>query len=224
MYTPRTAHRRLIRQALTGIFFIVVTSLQLQSSPIGLLIGKIVSPLSRALTYEISYEGQKVTTEVDGSALVFRLPTSKNQWRFFLLFIEDFDYVFKESSAEMQQNTVDYQRARANIPYHIFEIQRHGETWTVVERLLPHDGRIPDSTIIVKCPADYLKSIEGGTYYQLPTIALKDNIVELAGSEKHLRDKSAELHIASLELAAFQAPMRETIHLAGNRILLVPTA
>jgi hypothetical protein len=180
--------------------------------------------LSQALTYELSYKGQEIKTEVDGNTLLFRIPISKQQHRLLLLFIEDFDNVFKEVIEDVQQITVDYQVARVNTPYHLFELQRADQTWNVIERLLPDDGRIPDNTIIVRCPAHYLKSIEGGSYYQLPTITLKDNIVQLAGSEKQLEDKSIELHMASLDLAPFLEPMKETKKLVGNRILIVPTA
>ncbi|HEV2916218.1 MAG TPA: hypothetical protein VGW78_00570 [Candidatus Babeliales bacterium] len=193
-------------------------------SPIGLLIGKIVFPLSQALTYELTYGGQKITTEIDGSTLIFRMPINKHQQSFFLLFIEDFDNVYKIGESAIEQKTVDYQIARAGILYHFFELQKDNDAWIVAPQLLPDNGRIPDNTIIVRCPADYLKSIEGGSYYQLPTIVLKDNIIELAGSEEQLQEKSVALHMASLDIAPFYEPMKETKKLSGNRILIVPTA
>jgi hypothetical protein len=184
--------------------------INVQALPVGILIGKIVSPLSKALTFEITYEGQKVM--------------SKHQWQFFMLFIENFDYVFKAAEGDEIQNTVDYQVARPNVSYHLFELQWNGQTWGIIERLLPNDGRIPDSTIIVRCPANYVQNIGGGTHYQLPTVTLRDDIVVLAGSEKKLRKKCGELHVSSIHFATFQVPMREAMRVAGNRILIVPVA
>jgi hypothetical protein len=222
MYTQQHA---ILRHSIHALICLsAITGGYIFGSPVGLLIGKIVFPISHAVVYGLSYEGQAVTTEIDGSSLVFRIPTSKNQWRFFILFIQDFEYSLKESSPEIQQNTVNYQVACANTPYRIFELHRRGESWTIIERLLPDDGRIPDSTIIVRCPAEYLQSIDGGNRFQLPTIALKDNILELAGSEELLKTKSNELLLASLDLAPLHTPMKETKQIAGNRVLLVPTA
>jgi hypothetical protein len=222
MYTQHYTFVRYTIQVLSCLFILICCGAQ--GSPVGLLIGKIVFPVNHTQTYKLSYEGQEVTTEIDGNSLVFRIPTSTNQWRFFILFIENFEYVLKEKKADIQQNTIDYQVAPINTPYRIFELHRSGELWTVIERLLPDDGRIPDSTIIVRCPAEYFLAMNGGNRFQLPTIQLKDNIVELAGSKDLLDQKSAELLIASLDFAPLNTPMKETKQIVGNRILLVPTA
>ena len=201
-------------------------SAPLHASAIGLLVGSIEFPsLDEGLTIRLYYEGQIVKTEVQGNKLVYRIPTSRDQFRYFLLFVEDIDFVVKATGDDnVTQNTIEYLIAHPNVPYRVFELQKKGDGWFVVERLLPVGGRIPDSTIIVLHPAGHVNTVSGGNRFQLPSIVMKDNIVDLAGSEEKLQDTATELLLASLDCDALHVTMKENIKRMGNHVLFKPAA
>jgi hypothetical protein len=219
-----TYRMRAFRASILTIFIFTHT-IFIYPSAISIRTGAIEFPLTlqRIPNVEIFYEGQKIKVEIETNKLVFNIPMSRMQWRFFILFVENADYVLKSSDGLTVQNTVDYQIVQSGIPYRVFELQTQGDQWLIAERLLPDNGRIPDSTIIVYFPPNYIDTVTGGNRLELPHVLIKDNIVELAGGEELLQEKADELSLATIDTAMLHMPMKETVRLAGNRVLVIPT-
>lgn len=215
---------------LSRMFFILsllISYSKVDASAVGILIGNIEFPsLKEIPMMRLWFEGQIVKTEVHDNKISYRIPTSRYQEYFFLLFIEEIpQYILKEKTDDIpEQNTTNYFIVPEGVAYRIFELHRKGASWTVTERLLPANRRIPDSTIIVECPASHIAKVTGGNRFQLPSIIIKDNIVALAGSEEKLQESAIELLLASLDCDALHVPMKEHIKIAGNHILIKPAA
>jgi hypothetical protein len=204
---------------------LINTTTRIDASAISLRTGIIEFPrtLQRIPPLEIFFEGQKIKVEVEGNKILFTVPMNRRLLRFFFLFVEHPDYLTKSSTDNTPQNTIDYLRVKQGTPYRIFELQSQQDQWFVIERLLPEDGHIPDNTIIVYIPAAYIADVTGGNRLELPHVIIKDNIVDLAGgSEDILQQITDELTIKALDFAALHIPMKESMHLVGNRVLLVP--
>lgn len=195
-------------------------------SAIGILIGDIEFPLLKEIPMiRLWFEGQIVKTETHDNKISYRIPTSRHQEYYFLLFIEEIpQYILKEGNDAIQQNTTDYLVVPEGVFYRIFELHRIGDEWTVIERLLPPTRRIPDSTIIVECPASHIEKVSGGNKFKLPTITMKHNLIALAGSEEQLLESSIEMLLASLDCDALHVPMKEHIKITGNHVLIKPMA
>ncbi len=77
-------------------------------------------------------------------------------------------------------------------------------TWTIDPMALK-ENKIPDDALIVCYTPQYVERMEGGSSIQLPKIIIKDNVLELAGSESNLIDSSITLLLSSLDTDAIHA-------------------
>jgi len=72
--------------------------------------------------------------------------------------------------------------------------------WEINEKKLGTERIIPDDTLIIIFNPHYIEKIDEGSNFELPKIWIKNNILELAGSEEKLHDEVNELLMASLDL------------------------
>ena len=56
-----------------------------------------------------------------------------------------------------------------------------------------------------------MQGLEGGSSIQLPRIVIKDNVIELAGSESALADSSIKLLLSSLDTDAIHATITQEV-------------
>jgi hypothetical protein len=201
-----------------------LVALPVHAHAVSMLFGTIEFPrtVKTAPQHELFYEGQKIKAEVDGHKLLFNIPINRMLNRFFILFVEDPSYVLKQSDNTLTQNTIDY--LKSGTTYRIFELQMLASSWRVFERLLDNSLAIPDNTIIVYMPPNYIDKIVGGKGLQLPHVMIKENIIELlSGSLEALQKKADELSIAAIDLCTFHVPAQEATFVAGNKRIIVPT-
>lgn len=88
--------------------------------------------------------------------------------------------------------------------------------WKIIEHTLLN-GRIPDDTIIVCYNPDYIENLSGGNAVELPHIYIKDNVLNLAGSEAQLHDASAALLLSSLDTDAIHASIHQEVKHESQR-------
>lgn len=157
--------------------------------------------------------GERFTAEIDkeGKRACFILPVDKACTHFSLLITEGLQF-------ESEENTIQYLKVDTKKPYKFYNMElvkaprkryrvpiekqekkKEKDRWIVTQDELGQDGRIPDDTIIVLLNADYVHEVRGDESFELPTIFIKKNVLNIAGSEKKLHDKSIELLLSSLD-------------------------
>ncbi len=98
-------------------------------------------------------------------------------------------------------------------------------TWKVTKEALPTDsGRLPDDTIIVHYVPTLIESISGGSKFELPTIKMKNNLLQLVGSEKELHELSDSLLLSCLDLEPLHATIQQKVRFGKLHTLVAPTA
>ncbi len=162
----------------------------------------------------VRYCGDRFTCETDreGKRACFTLPVDKNCTHFSLLITQSFDYEIAKD------NTVQYFTVDPECKYKFYNMElvrapkkryrTSGESkktvqkkdhWIIKEEQLKKDGRLPDDTIIVMLNAEYVDEVTGKNGFELPSIAIKRNVIEIAGSEKKLHENATQLILASLD-------------------------
>jgi len=162
----------------------------------------------------IYYGGERFPCEVDqeGKRACFTLPIDKACTTFFFLIADTLSF-------ESENNTIQYLKVDTDQSYKFYQMElvrapkkryrlpsQKGkpekeikDRWMIVKRDLKSDGRIPDDAIIVLLDADYVQTVREDKGFELPTIVIKDNVLEVAGSEQKLQDKAIELLLSSLD-------------------------
>jgi len=73
------------------------------------------------------------------------------------------------------------------------------DKWIVVVKELPENKQIPDDAIIVLLDAQYVDDVKPENNFEFPKIVIKDDVLEIAGSESALQDKAIELLLSSID-------------------------
>lgn len=172
----------------------------------------------------IYYGGNIIKYEknLGNNSISFSFPDDKRRTEFYVLVTE----TIKFSAID---NTIEYIKIPTNQAYKFYTLnliktenndptpeQLKSKqdlatyTWTIAETALKN-GRIPDDAIIVCYTPQYVKSVEGGSAIALPKIIIKDNVLELAGSEDKFMDSSIALLLSSLDTDAIHANIHQEV-------------
>lgn len=210
-----------------------------------LALGRVQFPstIQRLPSLRMYYSGSIIDCEpdADGKYLSFALPKSPTQRKFYLLVAEAISFeLVKSLQPDFPINTAEYCKVERNAPYRLFELELVEEkaeekdqkqaskthaastfSWHVNEHMLIHeDQRIPDMTIIMLYNPNFVDTLKGGTAFELPTIHLKKNLIELAGSEKKLHELSDALLINSLDSDALHNTIEKHVKVDNYRALV----
>lgn len=181
----------------------------------------------------IYYGGQRFIGEIDttGRRACFNLPIDKSCTYFSLLITEELQF-------ESEKNTIQYLKIDAKQPYKFYTMQLirasrkrytasaiknqplEQDQWIIQSNSVSKDGRIPDETIIVLLNANYVDKVEGTQGFELPTIFIKENIVEIAGSEEQLHNKSVEMILSSLDYNPIHTNTKVATRQEGEHIII----
>ncbi len=183
----------------------------------------------------IYHMGKTIPCEVhEGTKKVtFDLPKQKDTHRFSLVITESIRYELKKNDF-LDQQTVDYIYIPAGKPYKYYElklthVKKENEDskklgWKIKEKQLAFNThRIPDEAIVVLYSPEYIEGLSGGTGLELPIIAIKSDVVDLAGSAENLYESSIKLQLASLNSDTIHLPLKHVIKQLGQRTLIAPT-
>lgn len=192
----------------------------------GLFMGTVQFPktLTDIPNFRIYCGGNKIKGDINKNAkrVTFALPEDKKRTSFTLIITETIQF-------ESEENTILYLKLADNQPYKFYSLQmikienedfdkekavRKEPTyeWIVEEQKVSlEDGRIPDDAIIICMNPKYIEKLEGGNAVELPKIYLKNDAVQLAGSESKFDDNWAKILLSSLDTDAIHANLQQEV-------------
>lgn len=189
--------------------------------------------------------GRIIKTEKDlaSKKIIFQIPKGSYQSHFFILVCDSVEFVTRNSNkTELHDNTIAYLKVDTQKSYKLYSVllaphEAHNEaepahiflnkekinySWHIQEKALDSSGRIPDDTLIISYPADSIDFLRPESMFELPTIIIKENVLELLGSTQ-LAELSDKLIIESLHLDALhvqgQQP-KQIVKQPARRIIL----
>lgn len=201
------------------------------------------STIAKVPTIRIYYGGHKIATTPNNETkqLTFSIPKGINQNSFYLLVTEAIDFSFAKNKYDGSNivNTINYLKVFPHKPYRLFKFTIHEKSaptattltspsakpaleWIVEEcTLTSADLRIPDMAIVVCYNPNFIDSIlPKSGIFSLPTITLKQNMLELTGSEAKLHDISDALIMACINTDTIHATLDESIKREKNYTLI----
>jgi hypothetical protein len=125
-------------------------------------------------------------------------------------------YVLELIKTELKHNADDFfnaDRLKSNASN---QNNQMTYAWKIIEHTLLN-GRIPDDAIIICYNPEYIENLSGGNAVELPHIYIKDNVINLAGSEAKLHDASAALLLSSLDTDAIHATIHQEVKHESQR-------
>lgn len=175
----------------------------------------------------IYYSGQRIKCETSDELkrITYAIPDVAHKPFFKLIITDNVDFV-------SECNVIKYLKVREGSPYkfyqfdlmrsmqHLCSLEQSFESdtgaqhiamaWNIREyrNALIH-GRIPDDTIIICCKSSYIDHLENTNASSLPTIKIRPDILELAGSEKRLHENFDELILSLLDCDTIHAAMQQ---------------
>ena len=194
-----------------------------------LMWGAIQFPKSIAIIPDIRiyYSGQRIKCEINHELkrITYAIPDVAHKTFFKLLITDDLEFV-------SECNVIKYLKVSEGAPYkfyqinlapcmnHLCSLEQSGESetssqtpslaWDIREhRNALFQGRIPDDTIIICCKSSFIDHLEGTNANALPTVKIRPDIVEFAGSEKKLHEISDELILSLLDYDTIHAAMHQ---------------
>lgn len=199
-------------------------------------------------TVRIYYGGRQIvpTIEDETKQLIFSIPKGTNQNSLYVLISTDVTFSsLKNKRHAALSNPVGYLKLAPGKPYRLFELTLTQQTpsensadkktaeaqkdessgvsaWTVREATLTsEDLRLPDMTITVCYPPAFVESIEPqADAFSLPTIMVKNNVIELAGSTEKFAELSNNLLLATLDLDTIHEMQVASTKMEAGRILI----
>jgi hypothetical protein len=216
-------------------FFLAIPSLYGQN----IITGTIQFPnIGNVPSVRVYCCGRKIKpfTHDETKRIIFDIPKNPAQQRFYILITDTIVSEKRNTPGLSIQNTIDHLKVPSDKPYKLYCVERpilsHDQSsinerqpiWSIRQERLPRNGYIPDDAIIIRYHPHCVAQLEGGTPYALPTIIIKNNIVNLLGSEQKLYDYSNALIIASIDSDTIHADIQQEIKHDNHRITVSPSA
>jgi hypothetical protein len=203
-----------------------------------LMLGTIQFPktMKTVPNVRIYYSGKIVSGKIDKSdkSISFSIPKySQNQMRYTLLVTESIEFATPKAT-ETPGNIIEHMRIPSGNDYKLYTLllvprfsddpaaqSKPNYHW----RILPdqaHGNKIPDDALILILDPKWIETVEGENSFELPTIKLKPNVVELSGSAENFYDKSAQLLLAAIDSDTIHGSVHsdESIKQEKNRITI----
>jgi len=220
------------KKSISFIFFIALTTYASHASQ-SLFIGTIQFPatLKSVPGIRIYYSGHKITCDTNDETrqLIFSIPKMEEHKKFFLLITERIQF-------ETEENTVKFLKTTSGMPYKLYTFElvkreiipnddpeqdgKHLHTpepkttyiWQIEETYLDDiTSKIPDNAIIVCYTPDYIERLEGGSAVELPRIIVKENLLEIAGSEKNIHDSATRLLLSVIDYDTLHRKIEQAV-------------
>lgn len=169
----------------------------------------------------VYYHGNKITTEThdDAKSVSFTINVS-NKIKSESLHV----IITNNIEFETEKNTVKFLKTSPGTTYKLYKLTRkqvdvpdeHNDvlqknqqtptyTWDIERTLLQPDRRIPDNTLIVCLPCNYVEKLSGGSTIELPKIVIKNDFLKIAGSESNVHAQANELLLKLLDCDAIHS-------------------
>ena len=209
---------------LLSLIFVALTTAAAPQA--NLIMGTIQFPgnIHKTPTPRIYYGGRIVLREShnESKTVTFSIPKNKYTNSFYLLITESIGCQTK------QDNIIDYLKISSDKKHKLYGLRLVANqdntdadyTWDVIETRVDNSGRIPDNTIIICLPSHYIDTVVGGNALELPTVKIKQNIIDLAGSEEKFNEASIALLLASLDSDTIHTPVEQAIKHINKHTLI----
>ncbi len=185
--------------------------------------------------------------EIGVPKVTFEIIRGKRQNRFYILITEEISYQLKDLlELDSKQNTIDYLKVIPGQPYKFYVLDLIQDIppfnqitgmptiknknlvsttptyhWEIREELLPTTGEIPDAAIVICYFPEFVAGLKGGSSLELPTIALRSDMLKSAGSQDKLYEESIKLQLASINSDTIHAPTKCETKLDQQRMIIV---
>lgn len=207
-----------------------------------LLMGTIQFPqtIGTVPTLRIYCAGKIIPCTIDqeNKSISFTIPKYAQQQHFNLVITEKVNFGFSSSKYQSSpNNTPSFMKLADGQPYLLYSLlltPEFSETeqahltyrWRVRPDTVSKDRKVPDDAIVICYPANWVAGVTSANSFELPTIEIKPNLLELTESEQQLRQASAKLMLAALDSDTMHATQAQpTIKQDKNRIIIAaPTA
>ena len=214
-----------------------------------LLMGTVQFPhiIDQLLPRRVYYAGKIVRSDIDARRMLFEIPRGTRQNRFYILITEEISYQLKDLlEPDGKQNTIDYLKVIPDQTYKFYvldliqDIPPFNQStsiatlknknlvsttptyhWEIREELLPETGEIPDAAIIICYFPEFVAGLKGGSNLELPTIVLRSDMLERAGSQDKLYEESIKLQLSSINSDTIHAPTKCETRSDKQRMLIV---
>jgi hypothetical protein len=206
---------------LVSLICLIVTSSYTQS----LIMGCIQFPkeLPSVPSVRIYYSGKiiKTTPDHEQKKIHFSLPKFGRQFRYSIVITPLLEFA-KNTKADTPI-MIDFMKLPNTQNYKMFTLllmpkfQDPEDTdakleyaWRVKDDwILNKDHKIPDDAIIICMDPQWIDHIGGATEYELPTVYVKSNVVNICGSSDNFYDQSAKILLAAMDSDAFHNASEE---------------
>lgn len=224
-----------------SLLVLLISSFLASLNGASLMMGTIRFPssISTVPTVRIYCGGRIIPSEIDqkNKVITFSIPKYTQQFHFNLLITEKVSFAQVASKYQSTtNNTAAYLKIDEGQPYKFYSLllvpELVGETtqlrytWRIKNESIDHENlKVPDDAIIVCCNPGHIAAVRGTNNFELPTIEVAPNIITLSGSEQLLREKSAQIMLASLDSDSMHALQdKQPIKQQENRIIIAAPA
>ena len=189
---------------------------QAQSRNRTLFSGTIQFPelIERVPSMRVYYSGNKITClpSHHSKKLLFSVPEERQRRYFYLLITEKVRF-------KTEENTIKYLKIDPQSPYKLYFLvspqtpasgkiaKKEDLVWEIGEKRLGTDGRLPDNTIIICCDPKLVETLVGGDLLELPTIMIKETLLDVVGTEKKLHESFEQLLLTLLDIDTLHSPV-----------------
>ncbi len=200
------------------------------------------STITTVPTIRIYCGGRIVSSSIDqkNKTISFSIPKYAQQFHFNIIIAETVSLAKVASKYQtMPNNTAAYYKLEQGQPYKFYSLllvpEFSGEneqaqlrySWHIKNEVIYHDDlKIPDNTIIIRYNPNWISGIHGTNNFELPTIEVMPNVLQLCGSEQSFYEKSTQIMLASLDFDTMHARQdKQPMKQQENRITIAaPTA
>ena len=209
------------------ILIIVSTGAKTLTAPSSIGGTLLYSKNSTVISPTVMCGGMQLVVSVHDTALpkiTFEIPKGSDQWHFDLLITATtIGYQLKDFPEQEEfQNTVDYLKIDPTSSYKYYSLDFIDNEWKIAEQTLPHNGQIPDRTIIIECYPEWIQDIKGGSNVELPTLYLNNENITVDATQD-FQEALVKLELAALDSKIINAPMRRKTQTISDkkRILIM---
>lgn len=200
-----------------------------------LIMGSIKFPksITQVPMIRIRCMGQRIPTascEVNHITKEFSysIPLPAAQKTFYMLITEDVQgkNITQNQSHASAVNTIQYLKILPEQAYTCYKCvltNQPKNTWRITPHTLdPDTGQIPDDAIIICYNPAYVDRIEGQNKFTLPRIIIKEEILDLVGSNEDFEQYNTRTLLTAMNNDALHAPLNQHVIHQKDRNIITP--
>lgn len=185
------------------------------------------SPTTSLPSIPLYISGHKLQTSFDKPTkkILFHIPKKKDQTEFYVLITKKLYPQKSVTSPVKKQNIIEYLKIDPEQLYKYYKITLKADKWVILRQLVDENtGRIPDNTIIVFCPPEFVQELQGDSEFEFPSIIIKPDLLSLYKNKQDFQNACDKLLIKAINIDTIHTTMQQIIKTDACRIMILPTA